>query len=504
MFRKNKLLPLAAVGFIGVIVVILSTSRYGIGINTDSVHYICASRSLLNGLGLSEPVPGNKLIPLTHFPPLFPVLLYIIGLLGLDPSVGARFLNAFLFGANILLIGFAVNNYTRSLRAAMFASLLTLVSGGMLSLHTVAWSEPLFIFFAFSGLFLLSSYIENPKPLFFAASLAAVVLASFTRYVGITLFIAGAMGIFFLSRKSRLKRIAEAMAFGVISSIPVMFWFLRNFYFTGGLTDRRVILHPLGQANFGQALHTFSFWFLFAVVAGISGLGIFLLNKKRGPHKNEIIKQPFMEMPYLLAIFILIYVISLLVSISFFDASTPLDFRILSPVYISGLIIILCLGYKLLYSQKSAFILKMACVLTCVAFFAYCMSYGILWVKNIYSNGEGYNSKSWRQSEIIQRIRRLSPAITIYTNGPDAIYFLTGRIAYLIPCKTFPIDRKANDAYASEMAKMQKRLREKKAVLVYLNNIRWRWYIPSESEINKQFPFLITIKSADGVIYKGN
>ena len=66
-----------------------------------------------------------------------------------DPLSAARWLNAVLFGANILLIGLILVQVTdNSFWLPVIGSFLVLTSGSMLTNHSMAWTEPLFIFLA--------------------------------------------------------------------------------------------------------------------------------------------------------------------------------------------------------------------------------------------------------------------------------------------------------------------------------------------------------------------
>ena len=62
----------------GALVVFFGTSRFGIGISPDSVNYISCARELIKGNGFIS-YDGT---PFTLWPPLYPTLLGILGLLG--------------------------------------------------------------------------------------------------------------------------------------------------------------------------------------------------------------------------------------------------------------------------------------------------------------------------------------------------------------------------------------------------------------------------------------
>ena len=156
--RYYSIVPLAILALIGIVILSLIT-RWGIGISPDSTIYIGSARNLLNGHGLSVMSGDGQAIPLTHYPPLFPILLSILGKSGIVLPEVARWLNVCLFGANILLVGLVINRYTHgSIWVPAFGSFLMLTSVHMLHIHAMAWSEPMFIFFGILGLFLLDIY----------------------------------------------------------------------------------------------------------------------------------------------------------------------------------------------------------------------------------------------------------------------------------------------------------------------------------------------------------
>ncbi len=93
-FISFILLGLLAV--IGIFLVLRATPE-GLGLSDDSIGYIAGARSILAGHGYREAwLASNG--PVTHFPPPFSSALALIGLFGLDPLRGVRFLNASLFG----------------------------------------------------------------------------------------------------------------------------------------------------------------------------------------------------------------------------------------------------------------------------------------------------------------------------------------------------------------------------------------------------------------------
>lgn len=97
----SVLFVLAATGFW----MVLYTTVWGPGWVADSYQYIGAARTLAHKGILAYPGSGNSLIPLTHYPPAFSIVLAAFEWLGWDAYSAVRYFHAFLFGLTIILVG---------------------------------------------------------------------------------------------------------------------------------------------------------------------------------------------------------------------------------------------------------------------------------------------------------------------------------------------------------------------------------------------------------------
>ncbi|HNO32478.1 MAG TPA: hypothetical protein PKI78_11875, partial [Anaerolineales bacterium] len=147
--RFASILTFGLLALSGTFLILYATPQ-GMGLSDDSIAYIAGARSILDGQGYREAwLASNQ--PVTHFPPGFSTILAIVGLSGLDPLRGTRFVNALVFGANIFLLGLIGWRMTQSKIAGILLGVLFLLNGQLFRVHTTAMSEPLYIFFTLAA-----------------------------------------------------------------------------------------------------------------------------------------------------------------------------------------------------------------------------------------------------------------------------------------------------------------------------------------------------------------
>lgn len=521
MFQsKNHLLALLFLLSLAGILVLLYATHLGIGVSPDSTVYIGAARSLLDGHGLralsgSSPEP----VPMTHYPPLYPLLLALAGASSRsDPLSAARWLNAFIFGANILLAGLSLSVYTRwSWRVAALGSTLVLAAPDILEIHSMAWTEPLFILLCLVGLFLLAAYFEGQRRALLMASAAVVALAFTTRYVGIVAVAAGVVGLLLVGARSYSRRIADAALYAFIACLPMALWMMRNRRVAGGATDRKLVFHPVGFQQLSAGLSTISTWLLlgrastgvrasvfFLELACLIALGVLFRRGKPVLSAGETGTPQFLaRLPSLLSIFIILYLGFFIFTASFVDYDTVFDDRALAPVHLPGLVLLLCLAHKLLERpSKAGHLLQLAAIVLGFAFAGSYLARGVSWTRQKSADGQGYASRAWQESATIARVKSLAAETPIFTNGYDAVYFLTGRPAFYLPEKIIHGTGQANALYSTELAHIREQMVERDGVLVYFAGFPERVYLPTESELKEQLHLRLVSRETDGAVYR--
>ncbi len=495
MKRNTFLVSLCIVSLLGASSLIFAT-KLGVGTAYDSAIYIGAARNLLDGKGLTIPFISNEAEPMTHYPPLFPVLLSAIGFLGIDPMAAARWVNVFVFGANIFLVGLVISRFTHgSPWTALFGSLLTASSAVVLWIHLWASTDPLFILLGLAGIFLMHEYLEKKGQPLLICSAVLIALAFLTRYSGIALVCTGAIGILLLSPKTLFEKARDSCVFLAISSLPVALWLVRNVALSGNATDRSAAFHPITATHLRLALENISAWILptsvpdtirmisalmFVTVAAAAH--VFLSLRKKKQAEGDAATHYPSRFHSLAAIFIITYGALLVISISFFDTYIPLDDRILSPIHVFGMIITLCIGYQLLSLAEGMKLVKISAVAVCTLFLAFYLSKGESLVTSAHDTGLGLAGREWQDNPDVKQLRELTPDVHIYSNKPYAIYLLSGRSASRVPGNLNDETGKTNESYPAEVAAMNEQLRNKKAVVINFDVIPPQWGMLLEKE----------------------
>lgn len=486
-----------------------ATRPLGLGVSHDSVFYLSAAQNFMGGDGLSWPAGGGELKPLTHFPPLYPVILGLIkGLAGgLRPAT--RYLASILYAGNIILISSSIYLLSSSTRVAVVGGAVALVSPVLLDIHLDTMSEPLFIFFALLSLIFLGFFFREYRTGTLVGSAAFASMAFLTRYVGTSLVLSGMVSIWLFSQRSAQDRWRNALLFGGIAVAPNLFWYFRNYQLTGSLTNRILGFHLPTREHLHQAVDTISSWVIpdlssgyvqlfvtLLVVMGGGALGVYFWRRTKSQTRED---HPW-EFLFFgnLVLFCASYALLLLTSITFFDASTPLSNRILSPIYFSTLILASA-ALTFLFRRIPLFSTPIA-IGTVLLVIAFALQSRSVATENR-TAGRGFNSRMWRESETMMEVRDFDPQAVIYSNEAFPIWYLAEIPAYWIPEKLDPVKAQARLDYQSDIELMRRRLKTKGSALVLFHPDALRSGMPTYEEIT--FGLKSVYQAEDGEIFVG-
>lgn len=510
MKKKIDLLFLFYIGLIvtSTCILIMWITPYGSGVSPDSTTYIGGANSLVSGKGYS----------ITHYPPLYPFFLAIMSLLKNNYVQAARFLNAILFGLNAGLLAFAVflttgrNYFSTTLAAFFFFS-----SAPLLVVHSWAWSEPLFIAFSLTCIILLSVYITKPKLPFLIASSLSLGYALLTRYIGLA-FLPAALIVVFLGEFSRplSRRLSDTLIYFIFASTPLGFFIMRNMIMAGSATNRHMAFHPVSAFSFFRDSISIVLFFIapFSLPSGMRPLifglfAIFLLIgvafwvKRQHITFSDINWHSLdIKISIVSLVLSLSYLLFLFISITFFDAATPVDNRLLSPLFV----FLILLAFSAIWAASQT--LKKPIIWWCFLLLASLsiiikIPEAIRSAVDIRENGLGYTSRQWQESEGVAYLKSITTEDdrSIYSNGSDVVNFLTGKESQAIPIKYSASTREKNQSYDKEIGAMCKEIREGKAFLFYFNTITHRKYLPTEDEIEATCNLPVLKLFSDGTAF---
>ena len=519
--KRNFLLLLIVIALAGFFFQAFATQR-GAGLSNDSAAYLWAARNLDKGVGLGWENGLGEFAPMIWWPPLYPSLLAAIGLSGADPMDAARWLNGALFAATLLLAGAALYAYgNRGAWLAVFGALLVLGSPVLIQIYAMAWSEPLALFFGFLAICLLARHLDDSKRPYLLAS-AAAGLAFLTRYPCAAFIWAAVLGICFLGRARWVRRISDAVLFGAVSCLPVALWLARNVRAGGSSTGRALTIHLMTGKQFTAILFVISRWIvpdlrpgvalshnpirivnMLVVAAGLALACFLAFRRKAAGIPKEQAPGRLRFLPHLLIGFAVCYGALVAASLSFFDAQTEPDNRILSPLYVALLLFALCAIHWLRPALKGRKTLSAAAVCLPVAFGLFYLAGAWRWAGEAARQGEGFQSRAWHGSEMIGEIKKLPPETTIYTNNTWAVYIMADKVSREIPRKHDPITLKPNARYCAEFTEMSERLEKHDAGLAYFKGQQSASFFPSDDELKAALPGALVSQGPDGRIYRG-
>jgi len=190
-----------------------------------------------------------------------------------------------------------------------------------------------------------------------------------------------------------------------------------------------------------------------------------------------------------------IYFLFLLFSITFIDFYTPLNYRILVPVFVCVVFFSLPVWENALGTAQSR---KLALVILGL------VGLSTLWSfsqrsEEYYRQGNHYTSAAWVGSPTLSHARGISPDRHVYTNGPDPVRLFHRRYEglFMLPAHMEVTSQKVNADFESDMEELHRKLREGRAVVVYFDAIERR-SLPDETDLRSRFPDIPLQRFEDG------
>lgn len=481
--------------------------RWPVGVGYDSVVYINGAKSLAAGNGFTQ-----NSIPITHYPPLYPASLAVVAwITGKDIIASATMTVIFLYGLNIFLAGLLVFRISNSLLAGSGMTVVLAILPGFVAMHFEAMSEPLFFGLLFLALILLMEYLRSGWLTWAVLAGFAAGLSALTRYIGVFIIAAAVAAIFFLFQGSYKRRLSHTIIGGIAACLPITAWLIRNQLVTGGLTNRMFVYHPQNLDYFLYADNGFSDLLglnyftdrlpgkpgLFIIFASIIvlALGVYFLAR----HQNTIKKATAGRLFLIVCIFSIIgYVSFLLFSVTFFDASTRLTARILSPLYVLLVLGLWIIVWQILHISSNPKIHLLFAVVIIALVFIYLPDYREQ-TSVFRQKGDKFTGKAWSNSATISWLKKIPDSIIVYSNEAVPIGFLTDHPTSTIPEMTNSLTGLPSDTFKDRTATMESDLHQGKAVLLIMSTKAYSDIFQPKAILIKDLR--ICKKIDDGIVY---
>jgi hypothetical protein len=416
-------------GLVGCGLAFLAAEPYP-GVTVDSGEYLATADGVVSGHGLSMPyvgydeafrVPGpGERIPLTQFPPGYPLLLAGFHGLGLGLLDAARLLGVVCYLLTICIAGYLVWRHTR--RAWTVAvSVGLLLAPDVLTIHAMAWSEPPALLLMIVALMFTLRHLSSGTRRDLVWAGVAGAAATMFRFAGIAAPLGTAIALVFSNGFQRSK-VPKALVFLTGALTPLAAWFIRNAIVAGQVSDKSPAWHPPGARHLAQGARTVGGWVTPgrtpALIAGIILVAGFILwlSSRAAPRPTDI--------PGLCFVYGAAYAVFVLATRFLLDQNIALDTRILVPLQVFAVV-----GLCSLLPRMKALWIGVICLIALTSIVR-----GILTsIPFSESAVAGYTNDQWRSSETLRFVESLPESTAIITNAPDPLWVWQERTPFLLP-----------------------------------------------------------------------
>lgn len=445
-----------------------SISKYGLGISTDSVHFLFGGLNFSAGKGLVS-FDGSFLL---GWPPLYPLLLGLIhSLSGLDVFASAAVLQAAAFivlslSLSILFLRIFPGNFLLACAGTVLSDIGVVVLSGFNIVGPDYVHLALVVFY----LWWLGVYLENRSARILIVLSVIGMLVALERYLGVAVIATGAVLILFFSSGSVAQRMIRSF-FVSLSVLPAGVWL----FITSRLIERRAPI-SFGE-NFSWFSRSILEWFfpfeavkphlvIYIVCLWIVILGLSLLIVLSSSHFKL-----FTSFTKPLFIFGIIYVLSLFGSASF-TYFNKLGGRFLLPLYIPFVALITAaasIPLKPLTEEADRRPFPQRFISACTIVGLVIVAALLLQITlpvALESHAVGaaggeniFNTRAWHQNEALNYWLSHPPQgkYSLFSNYPDGVAFYTQHDCYPAPRKfsgpygkeEFPVSQYTSELFSS-------------------------------------------------------
>jgi hypothetical protein len=462
---------------------------WGPGLTPDAMWYLHSAGALVDGWDMTQ-------LP-TQWPPGFPIALALVEFAVGNFFIAARILQAVLGAVGVLLFCRLLERGGLSRPYSALMALLLMLQPAFLDVHLMLWSEPIFLSALLLDLLLLQSMLDGSAKPGRAGWLGLVCgVAIMLRYAGLFLVPVNALAIVLLSGPEigRRRRMLTALATTTLSLLPLLGWAVFNFERGQNATNRVLAWHPAGSWHLQSLLHTVASWARvpdsfgsLVALATIAVLTFGLLAARRDRSKSSLASAS-------LSLCALAYALFLWLSISLADYATPLDERILSPVFPICLAVMAILA-KHAVDRVRGLVVPLAIVLVWLLAFGGQASWEN-WNRSRHE-GVSLSRRELHEMPVLAWFRGLPPQARILSNGPELVELYLQRQAQMLPAKLSPASRIVDPHYPQTLAAAMSR----EELVVYFYPMAERDYLASPAEIDRVPGFRKAYDGPDAIVW---
>ncbi len=460
---------LCALSLLGAALAVYGTANGPWG-QSDTAAYLAAARSLVRGEGLGFPDSDGDFQFLTHYPPLYSLLLAFFYSLGGDLLATPRWLSVLSYAGTIFGAGYLFIRFGRSPWLAVLAALLIGAFPMAVRMSHAAMSEALFLFLlVWAGYALLAALRAGRRSLLAAALLTG--LLPLARYVGVAFLAAGFLAVLGLSAGGWRERLKRAAGFAGLACLPILAWLIWTHLATGQEPAGRMF--QVAAADAGAKFRLFVSLFAKVVwewlpyhpfypatksrvrlavlfLAALFVIGLTLFARRRA--RRAGLTQAAFPLFAVFGLASLAYALTLLAAYLFSDPIPYVDDRMLLPFYVS---LTLCLlGALAVWQSAWPGKWRWAAGISWLAagvFLVWWFPQTLYYVQEDHA-GWGVTVFAWRESPTLQALDDLPPGQPVVSDDAALILLWTGRPVYDLTASLRPDFVAGEAAYGSDLA----------------------------------------------------
>lgn len=444
---------------VSALTVLRATSR-GVGLSPDSLEYLAASVSAATGDGLTSFGWDATPTAMTHYPPGYPLLLAAATRVGWPVQRVVRYSNVVLFTLTIVLVAVISRRITPEPPwAAPIAACGCAIAFDLVVVHSMAWSEPLYLTLTVGGLLALSVAVARSSMRLLVLAGAAAGAAAVVRYVGVANIAVTATAVVLWWPARGWKRIRVAGAIFVLATLPLLTAFVLGAGASSApVANRQLVWHPIGLADLRLAAAVVGKWVTpltdanYVSVVWLAALAVLVgvvvtRRARQRPRATEWSVQGRI-LTRVLLLYAATYMAVLVMSMSLVDAQTLFEPRLLVPLLV--VVIVLAIAWLARQTRSGGFVRVATGAILALLLGANMMRL-LPWLREAHRHGLALRRLDPSAEALVDATRRLPTSARVYSNDPYLVRVQTKHMAAGLPRERNPNSLLPNSRHAEQV-----------------------------------------------------